>query len=331
MPRVEIAETIQRSTTGQGINGAAVGVKLLDGTQAPVYLAPTGSATLLQPLITTNGRVEGWLDEGSYLFTITPPGEPQTSRLVEAVSGATVTWLVDNAVTQEQLEDILSGSDAAVQAHSADTTSVHGIANTADLVLTTDPRLSNARTPTTHTHTTDQVTGLDSALSSKVATTDPRLSDARAPTAHTHPISGVTGLQAALDAAANPAPEARRQVAFATGSLAVDSSASVDLEIDALATLYRVTTNRPAWVRAYSTDAHRVADLARPITEDPVGDHGCLLDLLTTEDVLTVTCAPLVRLVNMDSSVSDTIYFTIINKDDAVGAVTGNLVVRREE
>ncbi len=34
--------------------------------------------------------------------------------------------------------------------HSADTTSVHGIADTADVVLTDDARLSNARTPTAH-------------------------------------------------------------------------------------------------------------------------------------------------------------------------------------
>lgn len=38
----------------------------------------------------------------------------------------------------------------ALAVHAADTTAVHGIANTADLVVTTDPRLSNARTPTAH-------------------------------------------------------------------------------------------------------------------------------------------------------------------------------------
>lgn len=39
---------------------------------------------------------------------------------------------------------------AAVTTHNADTTAVHGIVNTADLVVTTDPRLSDARTPTAH-------------------------------------------------------------------------------------------------------------------------------------------------------------------------------------
>lgn len=39
---------------------------------------------------------------------------------------------------------------------------------------------------------------VDEQMGSKVDATDPRLSDARPPTAHSHSISGVTGLQAAL-------------------------------------------------------------------------------------------------------------------------------------
>lgn len=67
----------------------------------------------------------------------------------------------------------------AVTVHEADTTSVHGIANTANLVLTSDGRLSDARTPTAHASThgsagsdpvtvaQSQVTGLTAALSGK--------------------------------------------------------------------------------------------------------------------------------------------------------------------
>ena len=39
---------------------------------------------------------------------------------------------------------------AALAAHEADTTNVHGITDTSALVVTTDPRLSDARTPTAH-------------------------------------------------------------------------------------------------------------------------------------------------------------------------------------
>jgi hypothetical protein len=51
---------------------------------------------------------------------------------------------------------------SAVAAHEADTTSVHGIADTSALVVTTDTRLSDARTPTAHSLdlTTDSATRL---------------------------------------------------------------------------------------------------------------------------------------------------------------------------
>lgn len=42
---------------------------------------------------------------------------------------------------------------AALASHEADTTAIHGIANTANLVLTSDTRLSDARTPTAHAAT----------------------------------------------------------------------------------------------------------------------------------------------------------------------------------
>ena len=63
--------------------------------------------------------------------------------------------------------------------------------------------------PTTHTHTTAQVTGLDEALAGKASATHAHAIgdvtglqgalDGKAPTSHTHTIANVTGLQAALD------------------------------------------------------------------------------------------------------------------------------------
>lgn len=57
-----------------------------------------------------------------------------------------------------------------------------------------DSRLSDARTPLTHTHAPADVTG------TAVITSDARLSDARTPTAHTHPQSEVTSLTTDLAA-----------------------------------------------------------------------------------------------------------------------------------
>lgn len=105
-----------------------------------------------------------------------------------------------------------AGSASAVagdlSSHESATTSVHGITNTADLVVTTDPRLSDARTPTAHASThgsagsdpvsiaNTQVTGLGTASTKNVPAAgnaasgevvqgnDTRLTDARTPTAH---------------------------------------------------------------------------------------------------------------------------------------------------
>lgn len=81
-----------------------------------------------------------------------------------------------------------------------------------------DARLTDARTPTSHSHAEGDVTGLTSALAGKAASShghaiadstglqaaldakcassDPRLSDERAPTAHTHVTADITDLPA---------------------------------------------------------------------------------------------------------------------------------------
>lgn len=56
-------------------------------------------------------------------------------------------------------------------------------AGAADAVAGNDARLTNARTPTAHTHPPSDITG------TAVITTDARLSDARTPTAHNHDAS----------------------------------------------------------------------------------------------------------------------------------------------
>lgn len=105
-----------------------------------------------------------------------------------------------------------AGSAAAVAGnlttHEGDTTSVHGISDTANLVYTNDSRLTDARTPTAHATThgsagsdpitiaNTQVTGLGTASTKNVPASgdatstqvvqgdDTRLTNARTPTAH---------------------------------------------------------------------------------------------------------------------------------------------------
>lgn len=106
---------------------------------------------------------------------------PTTAELSLDQSGITV--------SESQVTGLVS--DLAGKAASVHTHAPSDITGTA--VITTDSRLSDARTPLAHTHAPADITG------TAVITTDSRLSDARTPLAHTHVITDTTGLQTALD------------------------------------------------------------------------------------------------------------------------------------
>jgi hypothetical protein len=58
----------------------------------------------------------------------------------------------ESGVVTLSAADVGAATPADVTAHAADTTAVHGITDTTALVVTTDPRLSDDRDPTAHTH-----------------------------------------------------------------------------------------------------------------------------------------------------------------------------------
>jgi hypothetical protein len=69
-----------------------------------------------------------------------------------------------------------------IENHRIDSTDVHGIANTNALVLTSDARLSNARTPVAHAHAESDVTNLITDIAAK------------ADAVHAHSEANVTNL-----------------------------------------------------------------------------------------------------------------------------------------
>jgi hypothetical protein len=113
-------------------------------------------------------------------------GQPSGYAPLDANSKVPTANLPDQASLDAEV-------DGKITTHNSATTSVHGIANTANLVLTNDARLSDTRDPKAHTHAPSEITG------TAVITNDSRLSDPRTPTAHSHAISEVTSLQTALD------------------------------------------------------------------------------------------------------------------------------------
>jgi hypothetical protein len=121
----------------------------------------------------------------------------------------------DRYYTESEMNTLLAGKQASGSYAPASGIAPSAITGTA--VITTDSRLSDARTPTTHTHddryyteteidtklsglpvsghthTIAQVTGLQTALDGKQA------SGSYAAATHTHAIADTTGLQTALD------------------------------------------------------------------------------------------------------------------------------------
>lgn len=138
------------------------------------------------------------------------------------------------------------------------------------------------------------------------------------PTGPTGP-AGASGLQA------------RRDESFSTASLAAGAGANADVTLDKADSILRTQTNRPARVRAYCTSAYRTADAARPVTTDPSGDHGCLLEVVTATGALSIPSSPAAHLFNLDGSPTTTLYFRVENLDVGAGVVTTTLTLRREE
>lgn len=81
--------------------------------------------------------------------------------------------------------------------------------------------------------------------------------------------------------------------------------------------IFRILTNRPARARLYDTTSHRAADAARSPGIDPTGNHGVLLDVVTTSMILDLTLSPAV-----DVHVADALPITIDNLDSVTGATT---------
>lgn len=97
-------------------------------TLAPLWTDATGTVPVANPTVTSAvGVLTFWIEEGTYWLHLDSESFEIT---IPAASGGPFATV------------------AQLAAHEADTTAVHGITNTADLVVTTDPRLTDSRTPT---------------------------------------------------------------------------------------------------------------------------------------------------------------------------------------
>lgn len=98
MARAEIP-IVAFTPTGDFLSGASVYINLRStGTATTVYNAETGTSTLTQPLTTdTRGRIQGWVERGSYEAQIVAAGFPTYVEPFEAApagdGGIDAAWL----------------------------------------------------------------------------------------------------------------------------------------------------------------------------------------------------------------------------------------------
>lgn len=112
--------------------------------------------------------------------------------------------------------------------------------------------------------------------------------------------------------------------AFSTASLAAGVEAVGSVVLAPGWRLYKVTTNRPARVRLYTSTTQRGLDLSRPVTDDPdtASDHGLLLEVLTQSGFLSMELSPEVD-GYCPSGVS--VPWAVQNADSVTGIVTVTL------
>lgn len=95
-------------------------------------------------------------------------------------------------------------------------------------------------------------------------------------------------------------------------ALAADAGANGSLELGKAYRLDNFTSDTPCRLRLYASSAYRSADADRPRDEDPVGDHGCICEILATPDLLTMMLLPVPHGYVADGFT----YYSIVNDGD---------------
>jgi hypothetical protein len=92
----------------------------------------------------------------------------------------------------------------------------------------------------------------------------------------------------------------------------------------------RIDTSQAAWVRMYTTTLKRQNDAGRPSSVDPTGDHGVIVEGITSAALLGFDCSPVPQGYSMESPPQPHIAYNVTNLGGA-GTVTVSLVVQDQE
>jgi len=113
---------------------------------------------------------------------------------------------------------------------------------------------------------------------------------------------------------------ARHEQEETTGLLIPNEIETDSLEMYPSVRLYKIKTNRPARVRLYPTAEQRQLDIGRQAGVKPYGNHGRLLEVVTTSTVPELILSPAVDMTSVDAF-NSVFYSTVTNMDSVNGAV----------
>ena len=122
---------------------------------------------------------------------------------------------------------------------------------------------------------------------------------------------------ASLDYRVRNGASIRKTLTVTSDTIAANATdATKTLAIGKGCFIVKMETDHPAWVRLYSSQAAQTADAARPQTTDPTGEHGVLLEVITTEANLALDLSPAAMCYNLEAVPDTNLPVTITNLDN---------------
>lgn len=142
---------------------------------------------------------------------------------------------------------------------------------------------------------------------------------------------GDTGLQGETGAAGSPLP-GRQTVQVVTASLVVGAAQTGVVALAKGFRVLKVATDKPAWVRLYTSPTKRDGDAARLVNVDPTGDHGVILEVITKAGQLSYELvSPTPSGFSGENPPSANIAYRISNVDSSAGPVTVTFTYQQQE
>ena len=301
------------------------------GTAATKNVAATGDASSTEVVKGDDTRLTN-----SRTPTVHTHAIADVVGLQDALDGKSSTGHTHSIANVTDLQTALDGKASTTHSHSisdvtnlqtsldgkASTTHSHAISDVTNLQTSLDGKAA-----TSHTHSLSAITDAgtaagynapvtgDAGTSQVVLGSDTRLTNARTPTAHktTHATGGTDAI-APSDIGAVATTAFQRKTTTANVTVAAGAEVSVDLSLATAFTLWKVTSDKAARIRLYSTASDRTTDTSRAEGTAPSAGVGLITEIITTDTLLSLPMSPPQQGASLETTPSSTIKALVKNK-----------------